>query len=77
MSEVLVNLRVCSRCHSTVLTEYFEKNRKGQWFRTCNSCRDKKKKEWAKAKNKKQHETDSPLNENPDITSQTHHDNNT
>lgn len=30
----------CSRCHSTKLLEtYFSKNRKGEYYKTCNSCR--------------------------------------
>ena len=29
-------LRKCGGCHSTMqLEEYFEKNRKGEWFKTC------------------------------------------
>jgi len=29
----------CSRCHSSLLYEYFEKNRQGKYYKTCNSCR--------------------------------------
>ena len=33
------NLKQCSRCHSNILLDFFEKNRKGELFKTCNSCR--------------------------------------
>ena len=33
------NLKQCSRCHSNILLEFFEKNRKGELYKTCNSCR--------------------------------------
>ena len=33
------NLKKCSRCHSNILLEFFEKNRKGELYKTCNSCR--------------------------------------
>ena len=32
-------LKQCSRCHSNILLEHFEKNRQGQLFKTCNNCR--------------------------------------
>ena len=34
------NLKQCSRCHSNILLDLFEKNRKGELYKTCNSCRD-------------------------------------
>ena len=37
------NLRTCSRCHSTMLLEFYDKNRKGEYFKLCNNCRHKKK----------------------------------
>ena len=43
MSEVKPELKQCSRCHSTCTLEHFEKNRKGEWFSTCNNCRGKDK----------------------------------
>ena len=39
MSQVKPELKQCSRCHSTCALEHFEKNRKGEWFKTCNNCR--------------------------------------
>ena len=37
-------LRKCSRCKCTVLLEtYFSKNRKGEWYKTCDNCRTKRK----------------------------------
>jgi hypothetical protein len=33
-------LRMCSKCRCTMLLDlYFEKNKKGEWFKTCNKCR--------------------------------------
>ena len=33
-------LKTCSRCRCTlVLVEYFEKNRKGEYYKLCNGCR--------------------------------------
>ena len=32
-------LKQCSKCHSTILLKYFEVNRKGELFKTCNHCR--------------------------------------
>jgi len=29
----------CSRCHSSLLLEYYQKNRKGEYYKTCNTCR--------------------------------------
>ena len=43
MSEVQPELKQCSRCHSTCTLEHFEKNRKNEWFKTCNNCRKCKK----------------------------------
>ena len=34
------NLKQCSRCPSNILLEFFERNRKGELYKTCNSCRD-------------------------------------
>ena len=42
MSENKV-LRKCSRCHATKLQEYFGINTKGELFRLCNNCREKRK----------------------------------
>ncbi len=37
-------LQRCSCCKSTMLLEtYFAKNRKGGWYRSCNSCRERQK----------------------------------
>ena len=36
-------LRKCSRCKSTLLPEYFSKNRKGEYFKCCNVCKNNKK----------------------------------
>ena len=33
----------CSRCKSTILPEYFSKNRKGDYFKCCDNCRRNKK----------------------------------
>lgn len=38
MSEIS-NLRQCSRCHSNILLEFFERNRQGELYKTCNNCR--------------------------------------
>ena len=44
MSEpVKPELKQCSRCHSTCTLEHYEKNRKGEWFKLCNSCRTKRR----------------------------------
>ena len=32
-------LRKCTRCRSTILLEYFETNRKGELYKSCNNCR--------------------------------------
>ena len=46
MSEpVKPELKQCSRCHSTCTLEHYEKNRKGEWFKLCNSCRTKNREE--------------------------------
>ena len=37
-------LRQCTRCHSTILLEYFETNRKGELYKSCNNCRKNDKK---------------------------------
>ena len=39
MSEVKAELKQCSRCHSNCTLKHFEKNRQGEWFKTCNNCR--------------------------------------
>ena len=33
----------CSRCKSTLLSEYFSKNRKGDYFKCCDNCKHNKK----------------------------------
>ena len=40
-------LKQCARCHSIILLKYFDKNRKGEYFKTCDNCRkvDKIRKE--------------------------------
>ena len=40
-------LRKCGGCHSTMQlnTTYFEKNRKGEWFKTCTKCRERQRKQ--------------------------------
>ena len=43
--EIKTELKQCSRCHSTVTLEHYEKNRKGEWFKLCNNCRHRKAKE--------------------------------
>ena len=37
------SLRKCSRCKSTMLPEYFSKNRKGDYFKCCDNCKRNKK----------------------------------
>ena len=34
-------LKRCSRCGSSMLLKYVERNRKGELFKTCNRCRKK------------------------------------
>ena len=34
-------LRTCSRCDSTVLETYFSKNRKGELYKLCDTCRNR------------------------------------
>ena len=41
--EIKIELKQCSRCHSSVTLEHYEKNRKGEWFKLCNNCRSKKR----------------------------------
>jgi hypothetical protein len=37
-------LRRCSKCKCTIIRDdNFEKNRKGEWLKTCNGCREKRK----------------------------------
>ena len=43
--EIKTELKQCSRCHSTVTLEHYEKNRKGEWFKLCNNCRHRNAKE--------------------------------
>jgi hypothetical protein len=40
------NLKQCSRCHSNILLEFVERNRKGELYKTCNSCRDINRKQF-------------------------------
>ena len=35
-------LRKCSRCHATKLTEYLSINAKGELYKTCCNCREKR-----------------------------------
>jgi len=44
-TRIIINksLRTCSRCHSNILLDFFEKNRKGELYKTCNRCNKKKK----------------------------------
>ena len=37
------DLRTCSRCHSTKLEKYFSYNNKGELYKLCNNCRNKKR----------------------------------
>ena len=40
MSGKTCDLKTCSRCRCTLmLSEYFEKNRKGEYYKLCNGCR--------------------------------------
>ena len=39
MAEQKPELRQCTRCHSNILLQYFELNRKGELFKLCNNCR--------------------------------------
>ena len=39
MSDNANELKQCTRCHSTILLKYFDINRKGEYYKTCNSCR--------------------------------------
>jgi hypothetical protein len=41
MSVENCDLKTCSRCRCTLLLKYFDTNRKGQLFKTCNNCRIK------------------------------------
>ena len=45
MSNHNEELRTCSRCKSTILLTFFERNRKGELFKLCNNCRQRKA-EW-------------------------------
>ena len=38
------SLKKCSRCRSTLLLQYFSKNRKGDYFKCCDNCRNKNRK---------------------------------
>ena len=37
------SLLKCSRCKSIILSKYFSKNRKGDYFKCCDNCRRNKK----------------------------------
>ena len=39
MSQQTPELKQCTRCHSNILLQYFELNRKGELFKSCNNCR--------------------------------------
>ena len=43
MEEVKEELKRCSHCKSTMLLSYYDKNKKGEYFKTCNTCRYKHK----------------------------------
>ena len=43
MLEAKPELKQCSRCHSTCALQHFDKNRQGEWFKTCNNCRSNRK----------------------------------
>ena len=45
MSEPKPELRKCTRCHSKILLQYFETNRQGELFKSCNNCRGSHKKQ--------------------------------
>ena len=34
----------CSRCKSTILLKYFSKNRKGDYFKCCDGCKNQRRK---------------------------------
>ena len=38
----MTELRKCSRCTSTIEIKYFSVNRKGEYFKTCDTCRKKR-----------------------------------
>ncbi len=38
-------LKRCSRCHSNILIQFFELNKQGEYFKTCNNCRNLGKEE--------------------------------
>ena len=43
MAEFKTILKTCSRCKSSGIRKtYFEKNKKDNWYATCNKCRLKK-----------------------------------
>ena len=37
------NLITCSRCHSTKLESYFDINAKGEFYKSCDNCRKKRR----------------------------------
>ena len=37
------SLKTCSKCRSTILLEYFSKNRKGDYCKCCDNCKRNKK----------------------------------
>ena len=45
MSEEISKLRMCTKCRCTILESFFETNRKGELFKTCNTCRGNFKKQ--------------------------------
>lgn len=46
MAETKQETQKCSRCKSTILLSYFSKNRKGEYYKTCDACREKKRKKF-------------------------------
>ena len=43
MSISINDIKQCSRCHSKILLKYFGLNRKGEFRKCCNTCRDSSK----------------------------------
>ena len=41
MSDKNSNLKTCSKCRCVMLETYFDTNRKGELFKTCNRCRER------------------------------------
>ena len=54
-------LRKCSRCRSTKLESYFSKNTKGELFKLCDNCRNKRRIEHEKYYEKNDMQTPCPI----------------